>query len=51
LIENNSRFYIRGGTGSLIGGRGEDSNKEILEDSISESEDSILEGLILFALI
>jgi hypothetical protein len=51
LVENNSRFCIRGGTESLVGGRGEGLNKEISEDSILELEDLILEDLILFALI
>jgi hypothetical protein len=51
LAENDSGFYIRGGTGSSIGGREEGLNREISEDSISESEDSILEDSTLFALI
>jgi hypothetical protein len=51
LVENNSGFYIRGGTGSLVGGREEGLNKEILEDLILKLEDLILEDLILFVLI
>jgi hypothetical protein len=51
LAENNSRFCIRGNTGSLVGGRKEGLNREISEDLILESEDLILEDLILFVLI
>jgi hypothetical protein len=51
LVENDSRFYIRGSTGSSVGDRGEDLNREILEDLILELEDLILEDLILFVLI
>jgi hypothetical protein len=51
LAESNSGFGIRGGTGSSIGGSKEGLNKKILEDLISESEDLILEDLILFAVI
>jgi hypothetical protein len=51
LVENNSGFYIRGSTGSSIGGRKENSNREISEDLISESEDLILKDSILFVLI
>jgi hypothetical protein len=58
LVENNFGFCIRGGIGSLVGGREEGLNREILEDLISESEDLILESedlilkdSILFVLI
>jgi hypothetical protein len=51
LVENNSEFYIRGGTGFLVEGREEDSNRKISEDLILESENSILEDSILFVLI
>jgi hypothetical protein len=44
LAENNSGFCIRGDTGSSVGGKEEGSNREISEDSISESKDSILES-------
>jgi hypothetical protein len=58
LVKNNSKFCIRGSTGSSVESRGEDLNREILEDLILESEDLILESedliledLILFVLI
>jgi hypothetical protein len=51
LVENDFGFYIRGSTGSLVGGREEGLNREILEDFILELEDLILEDLILFVLI
>jgi hypothetical protein len=51
LVENDSGFYIRGSTGSSVGGRGKDLNREILEDLILELEDLILEDSTLFALI
>jgi hypothetical protein len=51
LAESNSRFDIRDSTGSLVEGKGENLNRKILENLISELKDLILEDLILFVVI